>query len=228
MFGKNYFSGKNVFLTGGSRGIGRQILRQFESEGANVIAPVRDELDLLSNQSIESYIKNHGEDIDIFIHCAGLNVLSGIEDTDFDVMNHLFMVNYFSAVELMKAFLPHMKKSGWGRFVCLSSLYAFVSKEKRIAYSSSKNALTGLVKSLAVELTRYGILSNGVAPGYVLTDMTLQNLTGQEIEEICSSIPAGRLQTEEEIANVVMFLCSDFNNSISGQIIAVDGGFLSK
>ena len=81
---------------------------------------------------------------------------------------------------------------------------------------------------MALELAQDKILVNEVAPGYVMTDMTRQNLSEREIKEIEGQIPTGRFQSEEDIANMVAFLSSELNNSITGQLIAVDGGFLCK
>ena len=121
-----------------------------------------------------------------------------------------------------------MKNQKWGRIVFISSLYGIVSRERRIAYSSSKNALNGLCKSLAIELGEDNILVNCVAPGYVMTDMTRKNLSEEEINAITNNIPTRRFQTTEDIANITAFLCSDLNQSITGQLIAVDGGFTCK
>ena len=103
-----------------------------------------------------------------------------------------------------------------------------VSRERRLAYSASKNACIGVVKTTALELAPYNIMVNAVAPGYVMTDMTKRNLSDKEIKEIECLIPTRRFQSEEDIASAVLFLCSDMNNSITGQVLAVDGGFLCR
>jgi 3-oxoacyl-[acyl-carrier protein] reductase len=121
-----------------------------------------------------------------------------------------------------------MKDNREGKIILISSLYATVTKEGRLSYASSKHAITGLVKSLAVELAPYDICVNAVAPGYVMTEMTKQNLSSQEIENIKEMIPMGRFQKPEEIANAVMFLGSEWNKSITGQTLNIDGGFLCK
>lgn len=221
------FQNKIVFVTGASRGIGSRIKQSFENKGACVISPDRSALDLSSQESIEDYLKIHDcPNIDIFVHCAGLNIKADLFSLNRKIMDDVFQVNYFSAVQLMKNFAQGMKERNWGRIVLLSSLYATVSKEQRIAYSSSKNAITGLIKTLTLELAPYNVLTNAVAPGYVLTDMTKKNLSESEIADICQKIPTGRFQTTEEIADLVMFLCSEANKSITGQLISVDGGFL--
>ena len=127
--------------------------------------------------------------------------------------------------KLLKELIPGMKRKGNGKIVFVTSLYSFVSKEGRLSYSSSKNALVGLCKTLALELASSNIMINCVAPGYVMTDMTINNLSKEEIERLQNSMPTKRLQSVEDIANTCLFLSSDLNNSITGQIIAVDGGF---
>lgn len=223
------FGNKSVFLTGGSRGIGKVIKDLLEKEGLEVIAPSRKELDLASKESIDHYLKeNRDLRPDIFIHCAGTNELAGITEVDQDLLERVFQVNYYAPVALLKQFTASMKEKRWGRIVFISSLYAIVSKERRIAYSSSKNALNGLTKTLALELAEDHILVNEVAPGYVMTDMTRKNLLPDEIREIGSNIPTGRFQSEEDIAYLTAFLCSEQNKSITGQLIAVDGGYLCR
>ncbi len=176
------FNNKIVFLTGASRGIGRRMKELFEASGAKVIAPARDELDLSSADSISLYLQKTPDiKADIFIHCAGINQLAGIESISQEILESVFQVNFFSAVQLARHFSGAMKQKGWGRIIFISSLYSLISKERRIAYSSSKNALTGLTKTLALELGQYHILVNAVAPGYVMTDMTRRNLSDAQI-----------------------------------------------
>lgn len=218
-----------IFLTGGSRGIGKQIKKTLEDDGAIIIAPERNKLNLMDPQNIERYLaENPDLEPDIFIHCAGINELAGIEEINHEILERVFQVNYNAPVALLSAFVKSMKKKKWGRIIFISSLYAIVSRERRIAYSSSKNALTGLAKTLALELAPYNILVNSVAPGYVMTEMTCKNLSPEEIQAIESNIPTGRFQTEEEIAFLVEFLCSNYNQSITGQLVAVDGGFVCR
>lgn len=223
------FTGKTVFITGASRGIGLCIKNEFEKECAGIIAPTRNELDLSSKESVKDYINNNDlSHTDIFVHCAGINIKAGIDEINETIIQEVFEVNLFSAISLLKSISKGMKTRKAGKIVFISSLYSVVSKERRIAYSASKNALTGLAKTLTLELAPYGILTNCVAPGYVITDMTRKNLSREDIIGIENVIPTGRFQTEKEISDLVMFLCSDKNQSITGQLIAVDGGFLCK
>lgn len=216
--------GKKVFLTGASGGIGTAIRERYEQAGCVVIAPKHDELELTSENSIRKNAENNS-DVDIFVHCAGLNILAGIEEINTEILHSVFDVNVHSAITLLQSFVKHMKEKRWGRIVFVSSLYGIISRERRIAYSTSKTALSGLAKTLTLELAQDNILSNCVAPGYVMTEMTRKNLSEKEIQDIEDRIPTRRFQFPYEIADLVVFLCSDLNRSISGQFIAVDGGF---
>lgn len=219
--------GKVALVTGASRGIGFSIKQALEKCGATVIAPTRDIVDLSDLKSTEDYalsLKN--QNIDIFVHCAGVNKLAGIKEIDAKIFQEVLNVNLISPTILLKEIVPCMEANSWGRVVLISSLYSIVSRERRIAYSASKNALTGLCKSLAIEVGPNNILVNAVAPGYVMTEMTKKNLSEQEIHNIEKNIPTGRFQTCDDVAHLVAFLSSSLNNSITGQLIAVDGGFL--
>lgn len=223
------FQGQTVFMTGAGRGIGNHIRQMFEKEGAEVIAPARFELDLSRPESISSYLSQNPDlQADIFVHCAGVNHPAEITRMDDVVLRDTFQVNCLSAVQLLRSLSVSMKKKKQGRILFISSLYAMVSKEGRSAYSASKNALTGLTKTLAIELGKDNILVNAIAPGYVMTDMTKQNLSEKEIAAIEGQIPLGRFQSEEDIANLTAFLCSELNQNITGQLIAVDGGFTCR
>ena len=222
------FDGKKVFLTGGSGGIGRHIYKAFENEGGLVTAPSHDLLDLSSEISITRYLQTSSCDFDVFVHCAGINPLAGVEEINSKIMEDTYYINCIAPVLLLNRFINKMRERKMGRIVFLSSLYASVSRERRIAYSAAKSALSGIMKSMALELAKDGILVNCVAPGYVMTEMTCKNLSREEIDQIKSNIPTQRLQTADEIADVVMFLSSNRNKSITGQLITVDGGFLCR
>lgn len=223
------FENKEVFITGASRGIGKVIAETFAGKGAIVTAPSREELDLSKADSVIKYIDNNKDcSYDIMVFCAGINNKAPVELITYDDLIETYQVNLFSSIQLLSHYIKKMKSRNRGKIVFISSLYAVVSREERIPYCSSKNAITGLVKTTALEVAEYNICVNAVAPGYVLTDMTEKNLSTDEIEEIKKLIPTHRFQMPEEIAEIVLFLCSDRNKSITGQLIAVDGGFLCR
>lgn len=222
------FDNQVVFLTGGSRGIGKTIKENFEMNGASVIAPSREELNLSDANSINNYLNSNEIEPSVFIFCAAVNPKNVIENLDMDKIENTFQVNLFSSVQILKHYIPKMKEKKSGKIVFITSLYSTVTREGRIPYTSSKHAIAGLMKTLALELAPFDICVNAVAPGYVMTDMTRQNLSLKEIKEIETNIPTKRFQTEQEIADVVMFLCGTQNKSITGQTIYVDGGFLCR
>ena len=223
------YCGKKVFITGASRGIGKVICNMYEEGGAYVCAPSREELDLSQPCSVENYLEqNSDKEYDILIFCAGVNNKSSIESIEEQNLHETFQVNLFSSIEIIKKYIKKMRSKNMGKIIFISSLYAFVSREERLSYCCSKNAITGLVKTLALEGAPNNICVNAVAPGYVYTEMTEKNLSENELENIRNLIPMSRLQEATEIADAVAFLSSDKNKSITGQILAVDGGFLCR
>lgn len=204
-----------VLVTGGSRGIGKEICDVFVKKGHEVIAPTREELDL-SKPITATY-----EKIDILINNAGVNRIKPIlEADDLEAMQ----INYFSPLSLFKNCLPHMQKQYYGRVVNVGSIWVDFAKSGRSSYSASKNALHSLSKSITAEYATYNILSNTVSPGFILTDMTLQNNSEDDLRNIRSKIPLGRLGNPNEIASLVYFLSVE-NSYISGQNIIIDGGY---
>jgi 3-oxoacyl-[acyl-carrier protein] reductase len=205
-----------ILVTGGSRGIGKDICDKFTKEGHEVIAPTRQELDLL--QPI-SYIP---EKIDILVNNAGINLVNSI----FDAENYeeMMRVNYFSPLELFKLCLPYMKKQNYGRVINIGSVWVDYAKPGRSAYSASKNALHSLTKSITSEYGTYNILANTVSPGFFITDMTYQNNTEEDLKNLRSEIPIGRLGYTNEVSDLVYFLSVN-NSYISGQNIVIDGGY---
>jgi 3-oxoacyl-[acyl-carrier protein] reductase len=222
------YADKQIFVTGASRGIGKTIADSFKKNGAEVISPARSEMDLSDISSVDHYLTRVDFSPSVIVINAAVNIKSYVEDVLEKDFFYTFQVNLYASIQIIKHFLPWMKKNKWGKIIFISSLYALVSKEQRLLYSSSKNATTGLMKTLALELAPYDICVNAIAPGFVMTEMTKKNLSKKEIESIIKNIPTGRLQTENEIADLVLFLASEYNKSITGQIIAVDGGFLCR
>ena len=204
-----------VLVTGGSRGIGKEICDIFIKKGHEVIAPTRDELDL-SKPITATYDK-----IDILVNNAGVNRIKSIlEADDFETMQ----INYFSPLSLFKNCLPHMQKQYYGRVVNVGSIWVDFAKPGRSSYSASKNALQSLSKAITAEYANYNILANTVSPGFILTDMTMQNNSEDDLRNIRSKIPLGRLGNPNEIACLVYFLSVE-NSYISGQNIVIDGGY---
>jgi 3-oxoacyl-[acyl-carrier protein] reductase len=216
---------QTALVTGASRGIGAAIAKELASAGCQLLIPSRAELDLASDQSIESYLSSLNQPVDILVNDAGINRIAILENVRSEDVTNTLQINLLAPFRLIQFLAPQMKTRKYGRIVNISSLWSIVSKAGRTSYTMSKTALNGMTRSLAVELAPFNILINAVAPGYVMTDLTRQNNSPTEIEKISRSIPVQRLAEPKEIASVVAFLCSEQNTYLTGQTIVVDGGY---
>ena len=225
-------------VTGATRGIGYAIAKKFLEDGLEVIAtgtkieskypkgasyfPVN----LLENDSIDSFIKYlKNKKIDILVNNAGINKIDKFSSVNIDDFDRILHVNLRAPFLLCQAVIPYMKKNNWGRIVNITSIWSHISKEFRASYSSSKFGLDGMTAAISAEVSKYGILANSVAPGFVDTELTRNILTEHEISEIKKQIPMKRLGQVEEIAKLVSWLVSNENTYISGQNLIIDGGF---
>lgn len=216
---------KIALVTGASRGIGKAIATRLTEDGIKVLTPTHSEMDLESNESIDQYLKTLPFHIDILVNDAGINrieLFQNLSDADlFDTMQ----INLIAPIRITRGVMKGMIDHHFGRIVNISSIWSLVSKPGRLSYSVSKDGLNGFTRALAVEVAQYNILVNAIAPGFVNTDLTRQNNSLKDIEEICKKIPMRRLAEPEEIAQFVAFLCSDANSYITGQCVVMDGGF---
>ncbi len=218
---------KNILVTGASRGIGKAIKHELEKNGFTCIAPNRDELDVKSSRSIEDFFKKNDVEINGLVNNAGINILGDIDNICDDSIQSMVSTNLVAPLKLIQKVSSGMKKQKYGKIVNISSIWGVRSKESRTLYSITKFGINGLTKALARELGEYNILVNSVAPGYVNTEMTKENLSLEEQDKIKELIPLNRFAKPEEIAKLVVFLISDNNSYITGQTIVADGGFLA-
>jgi 3-oxoacyl-[acyl-carrier protein] reductase len=219
---------RTALVTGGSRGIGAAIVEELNQSGVNVIAPARDQLDLAQPESLERYFdhldrqKTH---IDILVNNAGINIITPYAEISQETWAAMMQVNLNAPFRLAQALAPKMQRAGWGRIINIGSMFGVVTRAHRTAYSTTKTALAGMTRTLAVELGRDNVLVNCVAPGYVETELTRQNNSPEQLKQFAATIPLGRLAQPVEIAKFVAFLCSDDNTYITGQVLVIDGGF---
>jgi len=218
---------KNILLTGGSRGIGKAIRSALESEGVNCIAPSRSELDISDLSSIEAFFSSLDVELDGLVNNAGINIISPVETINDVDTEQMIKINLIAPLKLIRHTVKGMRNKQSGKIVNISSIWGVRSKENRSLYSLTKFGLNGVTKSLAHELGPDNILINSVAPGYVNTEMTNQNVPEDIQKEIAETIPLGRFANPDEIAKLVLFLLSDDNTYITGQTIVIDGGFLA-
>ncbi len=218
-----------ALITGGSRGIGKAIAEQLINEGYKVYIPTRSEMDLANPASVEKYCQSvQNISFDVIVNNAGINDINDIDQITDEELERMMEVNLKSPMRLLRALVPNMKTQKYGRIVNIGSIWSVVSKRGRTVYSVTKHGIHGLTKTLAVELAGYNILTNTVCPGFTLTELTRKNNTQIQIDEISREIPLGRMARPEEIASVVCYLVSEKNTYMTGQLIAVDGGYTSK
>lgn len=219
---------RKALVTGASRGIGKAVAQELRREGYEVCTPVRAELDLEDRKSVERFCRKYSDTVfDVLINNAGINETGEIEDISEEDMNSMFEVNLYSPIRLIKGLVPNMKENHYGRIVNIGSIWGMAGKTGRTVYAATKHAIHGVTQTLAVELAPCNILINTVCPGFTLTDLTWKNLSEIQIREITSFIPAGRMAEPEEPAKLVCFLAGEGNTYITGQQIAVDGGYTS-
>jgi 3-oxoacyl-[acyl-carrier protein] reductase len=217
-------SDKVALITGGSRGIGKAIAAALSEQGCKVVTPSREELNLSDTQSVHSFFAQ-APAFDILVNNAGINVLAGLDQLDPAVWQDMIQVNLTSPMLLMKLASENMKAKKWGRILNVSSMFSLITKERRAAYSATKSALNGLTRTAAVELGAHNVLVNAICPGYVMTQLTQQNNSPEDIARIEQTIPMRRMAAPAEIAEIASFLCSERNTYLTGQTIVVDGGF---
>jgi 3-oxoacyl-[acyl-carrier protein] reductase len=242
------FTDKTIIITGGTQGIGAAIVSVFCNAGANVILTgtkkIEDDsleisghrkniqyiqLDYSSDESVKEFIHwvKLLDKVDVLINNAGVNKIGTITDISVDDWDWINAVNLRGPFLLTQALSGTMKRQNFGKIINIASIFGVVSKEKRAAYSSTKWGLIGFTKAVSLDLAPFNIQVNAVSPGFVDTDLTRRILGPKNMKRMIETIPQGRLAKPEEIARVVLFLCSNLNTYITGQNIVVDGGFTS-
>ena len=238
--------GKNVIISGGTRGIGFETVRTFSKNGAKVIllgsrketvdkalAKLKKEglncdgywPNLLNYDEVEDFVKdvhNKYGSIDILINNAGIAANKTIENTTSEEFSHIMDINVKAMYNLIKAVVPFMKKQKEGVILNTSSMVSIYGQPSGAGYPTSKFAVNGLTKSMARELAPFNIRVNAVAPGIIKTDM-VANLDEKLIAPLIKSIPLGRIGEPKDIANAFMFLASDMASYITGVVLSVDG-----
>jgi 3-oxoacyl-[acyl-carrier protein] reductase len=239
--------GKVILVTGASRGIGRAVALKAAKNGATVIANYckseREAKDLLNQAAGEGvsidafkadvskeqetnemfkHIRERYGRLDVLVNNAGIVSNNLLMMTSTDELNRIMDVNCKGSFLCMRSAAKLMMKQKSGRIVNISSIVGIHGNSGQVAYSGSKSFIIGMTKSAAKELGMYGINVNAVAPGFIDTDMT-KDLSSEVRQRLLSNTPLGRIGTPEDVASVVIFLCSDMSDYISGQVIGVDG-----
>ena len=238
--------GKVAIITGGTRGIGLEIVKVFKENNAEVIlfGSKKETVDKavselekenilvegyypsLSNpQEIEEVIKKiiekHNK-IDILVNNAGISANKKIEDTTYEDFEKIMDLNVNAIFNMTKAVVPYMKENKGGVIINTSSMVSIYGQPSGVGYPASKFAVNGITKSLARELGPANIRVNAVAPGVTNTDM-VANLPKEMIEPLIKTIPLGRIGEPRDVANAFLFLASPLASYITGEILSVDG-----
>jgi len=240
-----------ALVTGGGAGIGAAISQQLADAGhivfvgdinthsANDLAgslcaagreayAVR--LDVSDASSIDeafSAIDAQFGRCDILVNNAGIAKTFPFIDYPVEHWRKVFDVNVTGPMLCGQRAARLMRRAGWGRIVNIASVSGLRASMGRTAYGTSKAAVIGLTRQMAIELAEYGITTNGIAPGPVDTPMTLDLHSQVARDNYTRAVPAGRYGVPDEIASVVAFLCSERASYVNGQTLPVDGGFMA-
>lgn len=230
---------KTAVVTGGSAGIGLAIVEDLLADGYRVISLARREtpldhdnlvsvcVDLTDIESTKQAAAKIAADYDVtsFVHNAGIIRPALIEDVELADLDALVNLHMKATIILLQAFLPAMKRHGYGRVVNMSTR-AVVGLATRTAYAGTKSAMIAMTRTWAMELGEYGITVNAVAPGPVVTDM-FTDVVPEESEKakaLAASLPRKRLGTAKDVSRATLFFLQEENDWITGQTLFVCGG----
>ena len=242
--------GKNVIVTGATRGIGREIALTLAQNGANIAMNYRNlnsEVEDLINEiksfgvdalaikcdvsitdEVDNFVKevrSHYNTIDVLVNNAGITkdgLILRMKEEDFDDVLDVNLKGTFNTTKSVSSIMVRQK---YGKIINISSVVGIAGNAGQCNYAASKAGVIGFSKSVARELSSRNINVNVVAPGYINTDMT-KNLPDKIKEEIIKSIPMKKIGDPKEVANLVLFLSSNLSDYITGQVINVDGGMV--
>lgn len=235
------FTGRVAVVTGGSNGIGRAVRDALATAGAEVLTldvePGPEDtllVDLAEEEAVlaaaRAALAWRGR-VDVLVNCAGISVVSSLPQLDLASYRGLLAIDLHAAVMLMNELGGAMARAGYGRIVNVTSVHARMGEPGALAYDVSKAGLEAATRVAALDLAGSGVLVNAVAPGFVATRMSLvdgvDELSTDWFRQVYldgGRLPLGRAATPAEIAAPVLWLASEENSYITGQVLVVDGG----
>ncbi|KGR88911.1 2-deoxy-D-gluconate 3-dehydrogenase [Ureibacillus massiliensis 4400831 = CIP 108448 = CCUG 49529] len=242
--------GKKILITGGSKGIGKDIAIAFAKLGADVMISGRNAQDLegTTNKLKEFNLNSFYEvadmqkvddiyrmvdntvttlgGIDVLINNAGVNIPKPALEVTEEDWDRVLDTNLKGAFFCSQRAGKYMLEQGYGKIINIASQMAFVGYIDRSAYCSSKGGMVQLTKALAIEWAKENIKVNAVAPTFIETDLTKKMFNNKEFyEDVLKRIPLGKLSQPSDVTGAVVFLASDLSNYITGETIKVDGGW---
>ncbi|HEY1493134.1 MAG TPA: SDR family NAD(P)-dependent oxidoreductase [Candidatus Solibacter sp.] len=240
-------------ITGASKGLGKAMALALAAAGARIALVSRDEArlhdvaaeviaaggdasifraDVTSEEQVRqaerAILARYGK-VNILINNAGVNVRKPVVEFTVEEWHRVMDTNVTAAFLMCRSFVPAMSGHGYGRILNMTSIMSHVSLPGRIAYSTSKTALLGMTRTLALELAPEGITVNGISPGPFGTEMNKPLMENPETNaQFLSSIPLGRWGKVEEIGQLAVYLCSEDAGFITGTDILIDGGWCAR
>lgn len=246
-------TGRVALVTGGNKGLGKAMARGLADCGADIFLASRNEAELKA--AVDEITSETGRKgaycvtdvarrgdvaklartalekmgrVDILINNAGMNAPQAIDGISDETWDKVLEVNLSSAMALTRAIVPQMRARKWGRVIHIASIMAFISKEKRNAYSASKAALMGLARASAIDLGQDGVTVNCIAPGPFLTDMPMSILSDAEKQAFADRTALNRWGQPDELVGPMLLLASDAGSYVTGTTLVVDGGWLAR
>jgi 2-deoxy-D-gluconate 3-dehydrogenase len=246
-------AGKKAIVTGGTRGLGKDIAEGFLEAGCQVVIigssdkvfntakdfsdkgfkcfAVKADLGIRKEvvSSFEQSVELLGNDLDILVTAAGIQRRHSAEEFPIDEWDDVLSVNLNAVFIACKLAGRIMLKKGYGKIINIASLISFFGGQTIAAYAASKGAIAQMTKALSNDWFGRGINVNAIAPGYMATDMNEALLKNEErLKQISARIPAGRWGTGQDMKGTAIFLASHASDYLGGTIIPVDGGYLVK
>jgi 3-oxoacyl-[acyl-carrier protein] reductase len=236
---------KYILITGASGGIGQAVALKLAAMGYNLYLHYNQNADLI-NKLIDKLTEFHGDyfpihadlstpdgykkiasevfSLDGIVHCSGNSQYGMFVDLELREVENLMRIHVINPIMLTKELLPKMTSKRAGSIVVITSIWGQTGGSCEVAYSAAKGAQISLVKALSKEVALSGIRVNAIAPGAVNTGM-MARFTNEEVDEINEEIPMGRMGRPEEIADGVSYLLSEESSYITGQVLAINGGW---